>query len=214
MLCFFDCAATAGFLLFRAITRHKNSSFAPNVKQKRAISGPTSCLTLNVTEWLKICTGKCYVASYWVLPKGDANMGGESRREYLKAIRQRYVEASRDEKGIILQEFCAICDYHRKHAIRLLNQRKREPRKRPGRKPVYHSTELLRALKRIWLATDQMCSKRLVTAIPLWLPFYERLSDEVRAKLLSISAATIDRLLAPIRARTRRGIVNSCGLVS
>jgi len=130
-------------------------------------------------------------------------MGGDSRREYLRAIRQRYVEATREEKGVILQEFCAICDYHRKHAIRLLNQRKRKPRKRPGRKPVYCSKELLRALKRIWLATDQMCSKKLVAALPLWLPFYEGLSDEVRTQLLSISAATIDRLLAPTRAKTR-----------
>jgi len=138
-------------------------------------------------------------------------MGGDSRREYLAAIRQRYLQASREEKGLILGEFCAVCGYHRKHAIRLLNRRKREPTKRPGRKPLYRSKELLRALKRIWLATDQMCSKKLVVAIPLWLPFYEqtyeRLSDEVESQLLSISAATIDRWLAPIRARTRpRGL--------
>jgi len=67
---------------------------------------------------------------------------------------------------------------------------------------------LLTALKRIWLATDQMCSKKLVAAIPLWLPFYERayekLSGEVENQLLSISAATIDRVLAPTRALTRR----------
>ena len=134
-------------------------------------------------------------------------MGENSRREYLAAIKERYLQAPREEKGVILREFCKVCDYHRKHAIRLLNQRKMEPRRRPGRKAVYHSMELLRVLKRIWLSTDQMCSKRLVAAIPLWLPFYEeadkRLSDEVRTKLLSISAATIDRLLAPIRARTR-----------
>jgi hypothetical protein len=65
----------------------------------------------------------------------------------------------------------------------------------------------VKALKRIWLATDQMCSKKLVVAIPLWLPFYEeayeKLSDEIRDNLLSVSAATIDRLLAPTRARTR-----------
>jgi len=138
-------------------------------------------------------------------------MGGNSRQEYLAAIRQRYSEASKEEKELILQEFCAVCGYHRKHAIRLLNRRRKRPRGRPGRRPVYHSPELLTALKRIWLVTDQMCSKRLVAAIPLWLPFYERayekLSDEVRNQLLSISAATIDRLLAPTRAKTRtRGL--------
>lgn len=134
-------------------------------------------------------------------------MGGDSKREYLAAIQQRYSEASREEKGLILKEFCAVCSYHRKHAIRLLNQRKRGPTKRPGRKPLYRSRELLTALKRIWLATDQMCSKKLVAAIPLWLPFYERthgkLSGKTTNQLLSVSAATIDRLLAKTRAKTR-----------
>ena len=135
-------------------------------------------------------------------------MGGDSRREYLAAIRDRYLQAGRDEKGAILQEFCAVCGYHRKHAIRLLNGKRLVVKKRPGRKPVYHSATLLRPLKRLWLATDQMCSKRLVVAIPLWLPFYEKtyekLSAEVSSKLLSISAATIDGLLAPTRAKTQR----------
>jgi len=134
-------------------------------------------------------------------------MGGNSRREYLAAIRERYRQATKKEKGIILQEFSAVCHYHHKHAIRLLNRQKTGPTKRPRRKTLYHSGELLAALKRIWLATDEMCSKKLVVAIPLWLPFYERthekLSDETKNKLLSISAATVDRLLAPTRARTR-----------
>jgi len=61
------------------------------------------------------------------------------------------------------------------------------------------------------LVSDQMCSKKLVATIPLWLPFYERayekLSDEIENQLLSISAATIDRRLAPTRARARpRGL--------
>lgn len=142
-----------------------------------------------------------------MLPKGDAIMSGDSKQEFRDAIQPRYSEASREEKGLILREFCAVCKYHRKYAIRLLNQRKRGPTKRPGRKPLYHSPEFLGALKRIWLATDQMCSKKLVAAIPLWLPFYEgaygKLSARTTDQLLSISAATIDRLLAKTRAKTR-----------
>ena len=133
-------------------------------------------------------------------------MGGDSKQEFRAAIQPRYLEASKEEKGLILREFCAVCKYHRKYAIRLLNQRKRGPTKRPGRKPLYHSPEFLGALKRIWLATDQMCSKKLVAAIPLWLPFYEgaygKLSAWTTDQLLSISAATIDRVLAKTRART------------
>jgi hypothetical protein len=142
-----------------------------------------------------------------MLPKGDTNMSGDSKREFRDAIQPRYLQATLEEKGLILNEFCAVCKYHRKHAIRFLNQRKREPTKRPGRKPLYHSAEFLRALKRIWLATDQMCSRRLVAAIPLWLPFYEgtygKLSVKTTEQLLSISAATIDRVLAKTRAHTR-----------
>jgi hypothetical protein len=132
-------------------------------------------------------------------------MGGNAKREYLTAIGERYHQAGREEKGDILKEFCAVCHYHRKHAIRLLNAKGSMIRKRPGPRPVYRSAALLRALKRIWMATDQMCSKKLVAALPLWLPFYEgtyeKLSEEVTNQLLSISAATIDRLLAPIRAK-------------
>jgi hypothetical protein len=134
-------------------------------------------------------------------------MGEESRREYLAAIGLRYHEASKQEKTVILNEFCAVCGYHRKHALRLLNQREKKPGKRPGRKPRYNAPELITALKRLWLATDQMCSKKLVAAIPLWLPFYEghygTLPDDIEVKMLSISAATIDRRLALTRAKTR-----------
>lgn len=64
-------------------------------------------------------------------------------------------------------------------------------------------------LKRIWFATDQMCSKKLKAAIPLWLPFYEEehepLPADVRQKLLAMSPATIDRLLKPLRAIYKKG---------
>ena len=135
-------------------------------------------------------------------------MGKNERRAYLEAVIERYQKASKNAKSVILDEFCSVCDYNRKYAIRLLNRQRKRSKRRPGRKPVYHSSELLRALKRIWLVTDQMCSKRLVAAMPLWLPFYEqayeKLSDKTENQLRSISAATIDRVLAPTRALTRR----------
>ena len=134
-------------------------------------------------------------------------MGKNERYAYLKAIKNRYQQADKKSKTIILNEFCQICRYNRKYAIRLLNQRRKRIRRRPGRKPVYRSVELVESLKRIWLATDQMCSKKLVAVIPLWLPFYgkmyDKLSVETTNKLLSISAATIDRLLAATRVRNR-----------
>jgi hypothetical protein len=58
-------------------------------------------------------------------------------------------------------------------------------------------------LKVIWLAAEQPCGKRLKAALALWLPHYEAerggLEQEVRERVLGLSAATIDRLLAPCR---------------
>lgn len=135
-------------------------------------------------------------------------MGKDERYAYLKAVKDRYCQADKKSKATILNEFCHVCGYNRKYAIRILNRKRKRLKKRPGRKPVYQSDEFLQVLKRIWMASDQMCSKKLVAAIPLWLPFYDKkLSNETAEKLLSISAATIDRLLAAIRIQGRpRGL--------
>ncbi len=141
-------------------------------------------------------------------------MGKNERQAYLNAIRSRYRRAPRKSKTAILDEFCAACDYHRKYAIRILNQRGRLRTQRQAGRPVtYASAALLTALKRIWFASDQMCSKKLKVALPLWLPFYDTTYEppitDVKVQLLSISPATIDRLLQPVRARaTRKGL---CG---
>ena len=89
-------------------------------------------------------------------------MGKNERLAYLKAIRTRYRRARKKVKVTILDEFCAVCGYNRKYAIRLLNQLgKPRKKRRPGRNPIYTSAELLTALKRIWFASDQMRSKKL-----------------------------------------------------
>jgi len=133
-------------------------------------------------------------------------MGKNGRHEYLKAIRLRYRKAGKKEKGNILNEFCQVCGYNRKYAIRILStSAKRKARKRPGRKPVYQDSQLLTVLKRIWLASDQMCSKKLKAALPLWLPFYEEAYEPITTalenRLLRMSPATIDRILRPVRVR-------------
>src|SRR4030067_1192766 len=100
-------------------------------------------------------------------------MGKSERYAYLEAVGGRYREADRQSKSIILGEFCKVCGYNRKYAIRLLNRKRKRIRGRPGRRSLYGFPELLKVLKRVWLATDQMCYKKLGAAMPLWLPFYE-----------------------------------------
>ncbi len=130
-----------------------------------------------------------------------------SKREYLLAIWDRYQRVGRRFKNKILDEFCAVCGYTRKYAIGLLSRQPRHRRKKPGPRRRYDGA-VLAPLKTIWRASEQLCSKRLKAALPLWLPFYEQeygaLAEPVRQKLLQISAATIDRLLKKERA-WRRG---------
>jgi hypothetical protein len=125
----------------------------------------------------------------------------QSKREYLEAIRERYRNAGRKYKRLILDEFCENCGYHRKHAIRLLNGKGKPGPRRPGPARIYGEA-VGKALKDLWLKLNRSCSKVLKAAIPLWLPFYERtvhLSPGTRAQLLRISPASIDRLLRPVR---------------
>jgi hypothetical protein len=141
-----------------------------------------------------------------MLPKGKERsiMVSQSKREYLAQIKDRYRHAGRKWKARILYEFCAVCGYHRKHAIRLLNGDGRTRKKKPGR-PSLYGTEEIRVLEDIWLNSDRPCSKRLVGMIPLWLPFYEKrqgdLEASCRKRLLSMKPRTLDRVLRPVRRR-------------
>ena len=54
-------------------------------------------------------------------------MSLSSRRDLVEAVRSRYRHAGRVEKHQILNEFVANTGYHRKYAIRLLNQVARAP---------------------------------------------------------------------------------------
>lgn len=137
-----------------------------------------------------------------------------AKSEYISEVFKRYkVARSRSEKSRLIDEICATCGVHRKHAIRLLRHRREPDRARPrkrGRRAKYQSTELLRALRKIWLAGNLPCSKRLKAILPLWLPGYEKaeeaLDPDVRDKLLALSPATIDRLLKRARLQhTSRG---------
>jgi len=134
-----------------------------------------------------------------------------AKMEYLASIYLRYKRACKKDKSIILDEFCLNCQLHRKHAIRLLKRYKRyrKPKyKKRGKPSKYNKRAILEPLERIWLTANLPCSKRLKAIIPLWLPFYAKeynyLSVETVKALLTISPATIDRLLAHIRVRYKR----------
>lgn len=137
------------------------------------------------------------------------------RHALVEALRGRYRAASRQDKARILEEFIAVSSYHRKSAIRLLNDT--DPfvdnrRQQPAR--TIYDEAVREALQLLWEASDRVCSKRLKALVPTLIPALEhhghlRLDPLVRSKLLVISAASMDRLLrerrmGAVRPRPRR----------
>ena len=133
------------------------------------------------------------------------------RTELLAAVSTRYGGATRLERSRILDEFAAVTGYHRKHAIRLLtgwcgretDEQLAEGPGRAGSRRCRYGPEVRDALIQLWEVADRVCSKRLQPMIAVLLPALERhgrvtLDGATRAKLLEVSAATIDRLLAGV----------------
>lgn len=123
-------------------------------------------------------------------------------------FRIRYHRSKRQGKSKLLDELCDLYGFNRKYLIQVFNGLTKKQYVKRGRKPFYTSKELLEPLTQLWLATDQMCSKKLKAVILLWLPYYEKeyglLIDTIKNKLLSISPSVIDRLLKPCRLKYKR----------
>lgn len=135
-------------------------------------------------------------------------MSQASRRDYLQRIYPRYRQASRAERGPILDEFCANCGYHRKYAIRLLNGAppKGRPKRKRRRRGVTYGVELVSVLKAVWDAADYPWSVRLKALLPGWMPWirrHYRLSAKTERQLLQISARSIDRRLRGEKRKRR-----------
>ena len=138
-------------------------------------------------------------------------------------IAARYRKESKKGKQAILDEFCRTTGYHRKYALQLLNSWGKKqirvfegevvefvvgkPRKAKKRERARKYDERVhQALRRLWTLFDYQCGKRLVALMRANMevlkaqPEFE-IDDAVAAKLATISAATVDRLLKPERAK-------------
>jgi hypothetical protein len=129
--------------------------------------------------------------------------------ELAEALRPRYAKARRSEKSKILDEFVEVTGFHRKAAIRRLRRVRRRSGKRRGRPRVY-TPDVVAALRSVWEVCGRICSKRLAPFLPEAVALLGRegkivgLAD-VRERLIRMSPATIDRLLAKHRQGEARG---------
>ena len=151
----------------------------------------------------------------------------QQKQAVTKKLAIKYKQARKKEKGEILDRLIELTGYNRSYQARLLRQKAkpkvvgrfksgdiniilvedgRVKRKKKSKRPRKYGTKVFEPLKKIWFICDCICGKRLAPYLPEIIPVLERwgeieLEEEVREKLLQISAATIDRLLAPVRKR-------------
>jgi hypothetical protein len=151
------------------------------------------------------------IAAMMARSQGDimkTKMTHAMRVELADVIRGRYAAAASKDKRRILEEFIAATGYHEKSAIRVLNRRPETKSRQTRRRPSLYDEASRGALIVLWEASDRVCGKRLKALLPILLPALERnghlkLEEEIRDKILSMSAATIDRLLRMPRRNMR-----------
>jgi hypothetical protein len=137
----------------------------------------------------------------------------ETRRNLLASLGSEYQNANRQRKTAILNTLLESTQYSRKHAIKLLsgsppvssvNNKKRKRKAKLGQ-------EAFEALIFCWKISSRVCSKRLTPTLRnlvdnLTKTGHLSLSEEARAQLLSVSAATVDRVLKEEREREPRSL--------
>lgn len=126
------------------------------------------------------------------------------REIHLAITRRRYTHLrTKKAKGRILDEYCEMSGHSRKHAIKALSPKK-TPSRRRGCPPggTHEGTALL---VKLWTLSDRLCGKLLKPVLGLYLDSLRRrqsLSSGACAEVLSMSAATIDRRLRVVKARS------------
>lgn len=125
-----------------------------------------------------------------------------TRKELIAATRLRYGASTTAEKRTILDEFVGLTGYHRKYAIRILNQTNKPTERKPRDRTCDEAVK--QALVLLWEAGDRLCGKRLKVQIPILIEALERhgklaLDPTVKTKLHQISASSIDRVLSDTR---------------
>jgi hypothetical protein len=147
-----------------------------------------------------------------------------SRVEITTRYAKAYRKAGKAEKGRVLDEVVSVTGWSRDNARRRLVAAVRRPgagrqvakRVRKQRATKF-SYDAIKVLQRVWAASGGQCGKYLAVSMRTQLDGLERhgelvfgegrYSPVVRAELLAMSAASIDRYLAPAKATDQiRGV--------
>jgi len=136
------------------------------------------------------------------------------RQSVIKELASQYKNATKRDKGQLIDYLQTLTGFNRSYATRALRTVKAiaskgiKPKRSSAGRKCYYDSAVLHDLKYIWAILDFLSGKRLVPFLPEIITVLENHGEreflpEVRAKLLTISSATIDRLLAPERKRLK-----------
>jgi hypothetical protein len=145
----------------------------------------------------------------------------KARQEVTAVTAGQYRGATKKEKRLLLDQFVSTTGYSRWYARLVLRQEGRRiqvdkqtvvlavrsgGRRKVGKRTRVYDEKVVKALLKLWRIMDYICGKRLQPILPELVTVLERHNEfrcdkETRAKLLRISAATIDRLLKPERRK-------------
>ena len=142
-----------------------------------------------------------------------------SRAEVTTRFAKAYAKAGKTDRGRILDQMVAVTGWSRDNARRRLTAAEQRPpgagrqiasRPRKPRSPKF-SYDALKVLQKVWAASGGQCEKYLAASMRIQLDGLERhgelafgtsrYSPAVRAELLAISPASIDRYLRPAKAK-------------
>jgi hypothetical protein len=141
----------------------------------------------------------------------ERSLSFQARREVLQQMAPQYLQASPSKKRTLLEACIATTGYVHKYASWLLNHVEEVQQTHGRSQHRRYGPEVQHALFLVWNAANRICAKRLIPFLPTLLEALERhehmqLTEECRSQLLSMSAATADRLLRSQRAAGQHGL--------
>ncbi len=131
-------------------------------------------------------------------------MSKQAILELLDSNETKYRKARcRKVKSELLNQLLELTGYKSSKSIIRYYSRKRKRKKveKRGRLPKLHPEDIS-LIKEIWFLSDQPCGKRLHSMLATWLDSLSKrrkMDEEVTSRILSVSPATLDRVLSKFK---------------
>ena len=127
-------------------------------------------------------------------------MRNETNTIIIEKYRPDYKKASsRKEKSEILSILVKLTQLDRKYLLRVLSRKRPLISNKPIGRPKTYGEDVKDHIMKLHVLMEMISPKRMVVAIPLWLPYYEmhfgKLRKELKEQILNISSSTIGRIL-------------------